>query len=78
MSSNQLPPSAAAVLWMLTALGDRARQYGVTELQHMSLMHGSTFWRGLATLKARGLVAEDGNAIRLLLKPGEKTAEKPG
>lgn len=62
---SKLSPSASAVFWMLTALGKTSQDYGITELQRMSFMHSSTFFRGLADLKARGIAEEHGNSVTL-------------
>lgn len=62
----KLPPSAAAVYWLLSAKKDKLREYTTTELVEISMLKPSTFFDGLRRLKADGLVREDRNALHLV------------
>lgn len=70
----KLPPSAAAVYWLLKAHESTLRQYRTTTLADLSMLKESTFYAGLRTLKDLGLVREDSNSLHII-SPEQITPE---
>lgn len=70
----KLPPSAAAVYWLLKAHEPRLREFRTTTLADLSMLKTSTFYDGLRVLKEKELVREDCNALHLI-SPEQITPE---
>lgn len=54
--AEKLPPSAAAVYWLLIALGDRGSTLTTKELIQLSMLGDSTFYQGARVAEEAGLI----------------------